>query len=471
MHGDDGYAGVDDVHAVLGEDVGDGATAARADAAELAGLVIHACLVHDVADLGEVLGIGIVGAALTAGARVLVEAQTVAHDSGVLLLEVVGVEMVETGRDVGAEHAGVGECAAQGERGVLAGERHDLGDGVLEEAAGHAGGAHGADLLLVDEQGHARGLDLGRVELGAQGRVGADAVVLAVAQDHGAVEAHVAGGAGGYDLDLGGEEVLLLDVVLLLDEVEEHLLDGLLDLLVAFDDDGAAGNDDIEVLMVDRLAGGLLHLIACEVDQQVGDAEDRIGRVLAHGDVHGGAILLADDAVQRQRGGDPVVGLHTAVVVGVEVSHVAGLVQRILLEVEARGVDVGAQNVHAQLHRAAAQVDEHEGLVVTGGVDLVAGLERAAFGKGGLEAHVTGFLGELDAGGHALALGLVLADVTAVILAELVELGQGGVVVFLPGVRSLHDGTPIVLERVFSTFSIVPRLRANRHAGGCISRY
>ncbi len=108
---------------------------------------------------------------------------------------------------------------------------------------------------------------------------------------------------------------------------------------------------------------------------------------------------------------------------------------------------------------------------MAGGVDLVASLERAAFGKGGLEAHITSFLGELDAGLHALALGLVLADIAAVILAELVELGQGGVVVFLPGVRSLHDGTPIVLERVFSMFSIVPRLRANQHAGGCISRY
>ncbi len=135
VHGDDGYAGVDDVHAVLGEDVGDGAAAARADAAELASLVIHAGLVHDVADLGEVLGVCVVGAALTAGARVLVEAQAVAHDGGVLLLEAVGVEMVETGRDVGAEHAGIGECAAQGERGVLAGECHDLGDGVLKEAA------------------------------------------------------------------------------------------------------------------------------------------------------------------------------------------------------------------------------------------------------------------------------------------------------------------------------------------------
>ena len=60
MHGQDGNAGVDDVHAVLGHDVGDGATAARVDAAELAGLEVHAGLVHDVADEGHVLGVGVV---------------------------------------------------------------------------------------------------------------------------------------------------------------------------------------------------------------------------------------------------------------------------------------------------------------------------------------------------------------------------------------------------------------------------
>lgn len=60
MHGQDGNTGVDDVHAVLGHDVGDGAAAARVDTAELAGLEVHAGLVHDVADEGHVLGVGVV---------------------------------------------------------------------------------------------------------------------------------------------------------------------------------------------------------------------------------------------------------------------------------------------------------------------------------------------------------------------------------------------------------------------------
>ena len=362
-----------------------------------------------------------------------------AHDGGVLLLEAVGVEMVETGRDVGAEHAGIGERATQRERAVLAGERHDLSDGVLEEAAGHTGRADGTDLLLVDEQGDARGLDLLHVELRSKGGVGAHAVVLAVTQDHGAVKAELARGAGGHDLDLGGEEVLLLDVVLLLDDVKEHLLDGLLDVVVALDDDGAAAHDHVEVLVVDGLARGLLHLIARKVNEQVGDAEHGVIGVFAHRDLDGHAVFLADHAVQGQRGRDPVIGLYAAVVVRVEVGHVAGFVERVLLEVEARGVDVRAQDVHALLHGAAAQVDEHEGLVVADGVHLVARGELAPLGEAGGEVDVACSLGELDGGGHALALGLVLADERAVCGAEVLEFGEGRVVIFLPGVRSLHE--------------------------------
>ena len=269
MHGQDGNAGVDDVHAVLGHDVGDGAAAARVDATELAGLEVHTGLVHDVADEGHVLGVGVVGAALAAAARVLVEAQAATHEGGVLGLELAGVARVEAGGHVGGEHAAAGECAAKGQRAILAGERHDLGDGVLEEAARHTGGTHGTDLLLVDDERDARALHVGHIDLGEHGGVGADAVVVAIAQNHGAVETHVAGGAGGHDLDLGGEEVLLLDVVLLLEDVQEHLLDGLLGgvLVVLIELDGTAAHDHVEDLGVDGVLGGLGHLLAREMDQ------------------------------------------------------------------------------------------------------------------------------------------------------------------------------------------------------------
>ena len=158
---------------------------------------------------------------------------------------------------------------------------------------------------------------------------------MAIAQNHGAVEAHVTGRAGGHDLNLGGEEVLLLDVVLLLEDIQEHLLDGLLGsvLVVLVKLDGAAAHDHVKDLGIDGILGGLGHLLAREVDQQVGDGKDRVVRLVADVDVDGGAVLFADDAHECERGGHPVVALDAAVVVRVEISHVAGLEGGVLLKV------------------------------------------------------------------------------------------------------------------------------------------
>ena len=79
-----------------------------------------------------------------------------------------------------------------------------------------------------------------------------------------------------------------------------------------------------------------------------------------------------------------MVALDAAVVVRVEVGHVAGLEGGVLLEVQARRVHVGAQDVKALLERGDAQVDEHKVLAVVGGVHFVACLELAAFGDHGL---------------------------------------------------------------------------------------
>ena len=449
MHGQDGHAGVDDVHAVLGHDVGDGAAAARIDAAEFAGLEVHAGLVHDVADKRHVLGIGVVGTALAAAARVLVKAQAATHEGGVLGLELAGVARVEAGGHVGGEHAAAGECAAQGQRAVLAGERHDLGDRILEEAARHAGGTHGTDLLLVDDQRDARALDIGDIDLGEHGRIGADAVVVSIAQNHGAVETHVAGGAGGHDLDLGGEEVLLVHVVLLLEDVQEHLLDGLLGgvLVVLVKLDGTAAHDHVEDLGVDGILGGLGHLLAREVDQQVRDGEDGVVGLVADVDIDGGAVLFADDAHECERGGDPVIALDAAIVVRVEVGHVAGLEGGVLLKIQARRVHMGAQDVKTLLERGAAQVDEHEVLAVVGGVDLVAGLERAALGDHGLQIDVARLLGHLDAGLDAQALGLVLAQKLLIAAAKLLELLDLLWRVLFPCAGTLHDAGSFRIDR------------------------
>lgn len=75
--------------------------------------------------------------------------------------------------------------------------------------------------------------------------------------------------------------------------------------------------------------------------QQIGYAERRVGGVLA--DVHLHHLAVGGDhyAVQGQGQGCPLVVLDAAVVVGVQKREVVRLVQRVLLDVQARRVDVG----------------------------------------------------------------------------------------------------------------------------------
>ena len=272
---------------------------------------------------------------------------------------------------------------------------------------------------------------------------------MAIAQNHGAVEAHVAGGAGGHDLDLGGEEVLLLDVVLLLEDIQEHLLDGLLGgvLVVLVKLDGTAAHDHVEDLGVDGVLGGLGHLLAREMDQQVGDGKDRIVRLVADIDVDGGTVLFADDAHECERGGYPVVALDAAVVVRVEISHVAGLEGGVLLKVQARRVHVRAQDVKALLERGGAQIDEHKVLAVVSGIHLVACLKLAACGDYGLQVDVSRLLGHLDAGLDAQALGLVLTQKLLIAAAKLLELLDLLWRVLFPCAGTLHDAGSFRIDR------------------------
>ena len=183
------------------------------------------------------------------------------------------------------------------------------------------------------------------------------------------------------------------------------------------------------------------------MDQQVGDGKDRIVRLVADIDVDGGTVLFADDAHECERGGYPVVALDAAVVVRVEVGHVAGLEGGILLKVQARRVHVGAQDVKALLERGGAQVDEHKVLAVVGSVHFVACHELAALGDHGLQVDVARLLGHLDTGLDAQALGLVLAQKLLIAAAKLLELFDLLWRVLFPCAGTLHDAGSFRIDR------------------------
>ena len=281
------------------------------------------------------------------------------------------------GADVGREHAAGLEGAAHsdlGPGGVLA--RDQLGHGVLEEGGVHAGGADGADLLLVAEEDHAGAAgDGGEIHEGAEAGVGADAVVVAVADNHGAIEAQVARHAGGDELELGGEEVLLGHAVGVGQEAQDVTLDGLLGVLVGRGI-GSRADEHVHVLGVEGLGDLLAALLGAEVREDVGDLEDGIAGVVTDGDLDLRAIGLDDDPVEGEGVDQPVKLLDAAVVMGVEVSQAALFAEGDGLEVDARGVGVAADDVDAVGDGLLADDGGHQRLAVVAAIDLVARLQR-----------------------------------------------------------------------------------------------
>ena len=155
------------------------------------------------------------------------------------------------------------------------------------------------------------------------------------------------------------------------------------------------------------------------------------------------AGLEGDDAMDGQRERDPLVLLDAAIVMRVEQGYVGVLVERVLLGVETRRVDVGAQDVEAVLERVGAEHRQDEGLAMGLGVDLVAGLELALLLDGLGERLVPGLFRHGDRGVHALALGLVLRDELDVVAAEFFEFVEVLVAIALPCVLAFHEHPPI----------------------------
>ena len=209
--------------------------------------------------------------------------------------------------------------------------------------------------------------------------------------------------------------------------------------------DGVAGaqerpvaHEHVQVLAFHDLRALLIHLLGAQVWQKVGHAEHRVGRVVADVHLHHLAVGFGHDAVKRQRQRRPLVVLYAAVVVRVQQREVVRLVQRILLDVEARRVDVRPQDVHALGDRCGPHMYENDGLALGAGPQLAARAHRRAGGDAISQRIVAGVLSSGDGGRRALALGLVLGDEIDVVDGQRLKLVQRRLVVLLPSHFAFH---------------------------------
>ncbi len=241
---------------------------------------------------------------------------------------------------------------------------------VSEESRSHPCIAVRSRLLLVSEYGYGGVLLILRIYLGHEVRVGAYPVVLTVAYDHGPVESQVHGLAGRNGAELGRQEIAFRYAVLLVHYAHHVELDLLRYFIVGI---CPASGEYVHLLSFQSLGHGLLHLVLCQVRQEVGDAEAGLVLLLAYGDLHGAPVLETHDAVEGERDREPLIFLYPAVIVCFEVGHTHALEQRIGFEIQSGAVYVA--DTYAGTLRYPPPADGHhdEGLPSVDHVDLVAG--------------------------------------------------------------------------------------------------
>ena len=190
VHGQHRHAGVQRRDIAVGHIHGHGAAAAGVHLAQLRDLPDDLGPVKDTPDIAHRLGAGITGAGLATGAGVLAQTNAVVQIGGVLLFKHLTEVGIVGRRHVGTEAEGILQTHPQGRALSLAQILHKgvKGSGL------HTGHTVGADLLLVRQHADGGfGRRLVQIQQCLQGGVAADAVVMAVGADHGAVQADLRG--------------------------------------------------------------------------------------------------------------------------------------------------------------------------------------------------------------------------------------------------------------------------------------
>ena len=206
---------------------------------------------------------------------------------------------------------------------------------------------------------------------GVQRREGAAPVVVAEGGDHAPVKAQLPGLGGGHHDQLRGEEVLLPDAILLMQELQHRQLHAVA-ALVLRQRNGA--HQHVQILPGDAGGQRLLHLGLGEMDQQVRDNKHRIVVLFADADLYHCAVLLHHHAVDRHGHGGPLVLLDAAVIVGLEERHLVLLVKGIGLEIQPGVVDVGGGDPGALGQGLFPDDRQIDGLAADRLIDPVAGL-------------------------------------------------------------------------------------------------
>ncbi len=202
-----------------------------------------------------------------------------------------------------------------------------------------------------------------------------------------------------------------------LEQLEHARLDSILILAL----ERIVAHEHVEVLTLDDFGTRLFHLLLRKMNQKVRHAEYGVARLLANANLHDAAVLLRHDAVHRQRQRNPLVLLDAAVIMRIEVGEAAVLIERVLLDIEAAGINMRPEDVHALGEWLVADIEERQRLLHIHRVDFIARLQLLPCSHDVCEVAVAHRLSLLHGLPDALALRLARAQELPVARTERLE--------------------------------------------------
>jgi len=128
------------------------------------------------------------------------------------------------------------------------------------------------------------------------------------------------------------------------------------------------------------------------MDQKICDVKYRIFHILTNADLHNASVLLCNNTMHGKRQCHPLVFLYTTIIMGIQISQIRILVQRILLDIQSRRIDMCTENAHTSGKLFRSYMKQSNDLLHPYRINLVTGLDLLAFFKLRLKRFISGSL-------------------------------------------------------------------------------
>ena len=144
------------------------------------------------------------------------------------------------------------------------------------------------------------------------------------------------------------------------------------------------------------------------------------------------SVLADHNSMDCKRHRNPLILLHTAIIMGIQVSNLLLLIKRILLDINSRRINMSPQNIHTILNRLRSCLEEDDCPSHIIHINFITGFYRFFIFPEFLHVPVSGFLCKTNCLSDTFSLRLSRIQTFPVLLIHPLQLLQMLLIINLP---------------------------------------